>query len=97
MGLFDKKNSSNAHITKVKQILDAAIPGMEWVESEPGNWGNRNESVMIRVMVDTENALTAEEARVAVVAFTLINARDEDALYLYLMREQSYPLNKWEV
>jgi hypothetical protein len=97
MGLFDKKNSSNAHITKVKQLLDAAMPGMEWVESEPGNWGNRNESVMIRVMVDTENALTAEEARVTVVAFTLINARDEDALYRYLMREQSYPLNKWEV
>ena len=95
MGLFDKKNSSNTQITKVKQVLDAAIPGMDWVEDAPGNWGNRNESVMIRVMVDTET--DADYPKVAIVAFTLINARDEDALYRHLMREEVYPMNKWEV
>ena len=95
MGLFDKKNSSSTHITKVKQVLDAALPDMEWFEDGPGNWGNRNESVMIRVMVDTESS--ADQASVAVVAFTLINARDEDALYRHLMREESYLFNKWEV
>ena len=95
MGLFDKKNSSNAHITKVKQVLDAAMPGMEWIEEEPGNWGNRNQSVMIRVVVDTET--DADSPRVTVVAFTLIGARDDDALYRHLMREEVYPFNKWEV
>jgi hypothetical protein len=95
MGLFDKKNSSNAHITNVKQVLDAALPGIEWIEDGPGNWGNRNESVMIRVMVDTDT--DPESPSVAVVAFTLINARDEDALYRHLMREEAYPFNKWEV
>ena len=95
MGLFDKKNSVNTHITKVKQVLEAAIPGMEWDEDGPGNWGNRHESVMIRVIVDTET--DADQPRVTVVAFTLINARDEDALYRHLMREESYQMNKWEV
>ena len=95
MGLFDKKNSSSTHITKVKQVLDAALPDMEWFEDGPGNWGNRNESVMIRVMVDTE--IDANEPIVAVVAFTLLDAPDEDALYRHLIREESYPFPKWEV
>ena len=95
MGLFDKKNSTNAHITKVKQVLDAAIPGMEWSEEGPGNWGNRNHSVMIRVVVDTET--DADSPRVTVVAFTLIDARDDDALYRHLMREEVYAFSKWEV
>ena len=76
MGLFDKKNSSSTHITKVKQVLDAALPGMEWFEDGPGNWGNRNESVMIRVMVDTESS--ADQASVAVVAFTLMSILSVD-------------------
>ena len=95
MGLFDKKNSTNTHITKVKQILDAALPDINWIEDGPGNWGTRNESVMVRVMVDTES--DSESPKVAVVAFTLINARDEDALYRHLMREEVYPMNRWEV
>jgi len=95
MGLFDKKNSTNTHITKVKQILDAALPDINWIEDGPGNWGTRNESVMVRVMVDTET--DSESPKVAVVAFTLINARDEDALYRHLMREEVYPMNRWEV
>jgi len=95
MGLFDKKNSNNTHITKVKQILDAALPDINWIEDGPGNWGTRNESVMVRVMVDTES--DSESPKVAVVAFTLINARDEDALYRHLMREEVYPMNRWEV
>lgn len=95
MGLFDKKNSSNTHITKVKQVLDAALPDINWIEDGPGNWGTRNESVMVRVMVDTDS--DSESPKVAVVAFTLINARDEDALYRHLMREEVYPMNRWEV
>jgi hypothetical protein len=95
MGLFDKKNSTNTHITKVKQILDAALPDINWIEDGPGNWGTRNESVMVRVMVDTET--DADYPKVAIVAFTLINARDEDALYRHLMREEVYPMNRWEV
>ena len=95
MGLFDKKNSTNTHITKVKQILDAALPDINWIEDGPGNWGTRNESVMVRVMVDTET--DSESPKVAVVAFTLINARDEDALDRHLMREEVYPMNRWEV
>ena len=95
MGLFDKKNSNNTHITKVKQILDAALPDINWIEDGPGNWGTRNESVMVRVMVDTDS--DSESPKVAVVAFTLINARDEDALYRHLMREEVYPMNRWEV
>ena len=95
MGLFDKKNSTNTHITKVKQILDAALPDINWIEDGPGNWGTRNESVMVRVMVDTDS--DSESPKVAVVAFTLINARDEDALYRHLMREEVYPMNRWEV
>jgi hypothetical protein len=95
MGLFDKKNSTNTHITKVKQILDAALPDINWIEDGPGNWGTRNESVMVRVMVDTET--DSESPKVAVVAFTLIDARDEDALYRHLMREEVYPMNRWEV
>jgi hypothetical protein len=95
MGLFDKKNTNNAHITKVKQVLDTAMPGLEWFEDGAGNWGNRNESVMIRVIVDTES--DPDSPRVTVVAFTLINARDDDALYRHLMREEVYPMNRWEV
>ena len=95
MGLFDKKNSSNTHITKVKQVLDAATPDGNWIESGPGDWGNRNESVMVRVMVDP--GTDADEPWVTVVAFTLLDARDEDALYRHLMREESYPFPKWEV
>ena len=95
MGLFDKKNRSNTHITKVKQVRDAALPDINWIEDGPGNWGTRNESVMVRVMVDTDS--DSESPKVAVVAFTLINARDEDALYRHLMREEVYPMNRWEV
>lgn len=95
MGLFDKKNSSNTHITKVKQLLDATYPDGEWIEHEPGNWGNRNESIMVRVMVDTES--DADAPWVTVVAFTLLDARDEDALYRHLMREETYSFPKWEV
>ena len=50
---------------------------------------------MVRVMVDTDS--DSESPKVAVVAFTLINARDEDALYRHLMREEVYPMNRWEV
>jgi hypothetical protein len=95
MGLFDKKNSSNTHIAKVKQVLDAAIPGMDWMEDGPGNWGNRNESVMVRVVVDTDTL--PENPMVNVAAFVLLDARDTDALYRYLLRDVNYPMNQWEV
>jgi hypothetical protein len=95
MGLFDKKNSSNTHITKVKQVLDAATPGMDWLEDGPGNWGNRNGSIMVRVVVDTETI--PEHPMAAVVAFVLLEARNDDALFRYLLTDVTFPMNQWEV
>jgi hypothetical protein len=95
MGLFDKKNSSNTHITKAKQVLEAAIPGMEWLEDGPGNWGNRNGSIMVRVVVDTDTL--PEHPMVAVVAFVLLEARNDDALFRYLLTDVTFPMNQWEV
>jgi len=95
MGLFDKKNSSNTQIAKVKQVLDAALPGMEWVEDGPGNWGNRMGSTMVRVVVDTETL--PEFPMVGVVAFVLLEARNDDALFRYLLTDVTYPMNQWEV
>jgi hypothetical protein len=95
MGLFDKKNSSNTHIAKVKQVLEAAIPGMEWLEDGPGNWGNRNGSIMVRVVVDTDTL--PEHPMVAVVAFVLLEARNDDALFRHLLTGVTFPMNQWEV
>ena len=95
MGLFDKKNGSNALNTKVANLLREALPDVDFVDEGPGNWGARNESVLIRVVVNTEDF--PDRPFVDVIAFVLLGVKDDLNLYKYLMTEKSYILNKWEV
>jgi len=95
MGLFDKKNSSNALHTKVASLLREALPDVDFVDEGPGAWGARNESVLVKVVVNTEDF--PEKPFVDVIAFVLINVKDDIKLYKYLMTEKSYIFNKWEV
>jgi hypothetical protein len=95
MGLFDKKNSSNALHTKVENLLREALPDVSFVDEGPGAWGARNESVLVKVVVNSEDF--PEKPFVDVIAFVLINVKDDIKLYKYLMTEKSYIFNKWEV
>lgn len=95
MGLFDKKNSSNALNTKVKNLLAEALPDVDFVEEGPGNWGARNESVLVKVVVDTESY--PDQPYVDVIAFVLLDVKDDLKIYKYLMTEKSFIFNKWEV
>ena len=95
MGLFDKKNGSNALNTKVANLLREALPDVDFVEEGPGDWGARNESVLIRVVVNTEDF--PDRPFVDVLAFVLLGVKDDLNLYKYLMTEKSYIFNKWEV
>jgi hypothetical protein len=95
MGLFDKKNSSNALHTKVANLLREALPDVDFVDEGPGAWGARNESVLVKVVVNTEDY--PEKPFVDVIAFVLINVKDDIKIYKYLMTEKSYIFNKWEV
>lgn len=95
MGLFDKQNSSSALNTKVGNLLRQALPDVSFTEEGPGSWGARNESVLIRVLVNTEDV--PEQPFVNVVAFVLLNVKDDIKIYKYLMTEKSFIFNKWEV
>lgn len=95
MGLFDKKNGSNAINTKVANLLREALPDVEFVDEGPGNWGARNESVLVRVVVNTEDF--PDKPFVDVIAFVLLGVKDDINIYKYLMTEKSYIFNKWEV
>ena len=95
MGLFDKKNGSNAINTKVENLLREAMPDVEFVNEGPGSWGTRNESVLVRVLVNTEDF--PDKPFVDVVAFVLLDVKDDLKLYKYLMTDKSYIFNKWEV
>jgi len=95
MGLFDKKNSSNALHGKVEQLLAEALPEVSFVNEGPGTWGARNESVLVKVVVDTESF--PDHPYVDVIAFVLINVKDDIKIYKYLMTEKSYIFNKWEI
>jgi hypothetical protein len=95
MGLFDKHNNSSALNTKVGNLLRQALPDVSFVEEGPGSWGARNESVLIRVLVNTEDV--PEQPFVNVVAFVLLNVKDDIKIYKYLMTEKSFIFNKWEV
>jgi hypothetical protein len=95
MGLFDKKNGSNALNTKVENLLREALPDVEFVNEGPGSWGARNESVLVRVLVNTEDF--PDKPFVDVVAFVLLDVKEDLKLYKYLMTDKSYIFNKWEV
>jgi hypothetical protein len=95
MGLFDKKNGSNAINTKVENLLREAMPDVEFVNEGPGSWGTRNESVLVRILVNTEDF--PDKPFVDVVAFVLLDVKDDLKLYKYLMTDKSYIFNKWEV
>jgi hypothetical protein len=95
MGLFDKKNGSNALHTKVGILLGQAMPDVEFVDEGPGVWGTRNESVLVKIIVNTEDYPDAPF--VNVVAFVLLGVKDDLTLYKYLLTEKSYIFNKWEV
>ena len=95
MGLFDKKNSSNALHGKVEKLLAEALPDVSFLDEGPGAWGARNESVLVKVVVDTESF--PDNPYVDVIAFVLINVKDDIKIYKYLMTEKSYIFNKWEV
>ena len=95
MGLFDKQNSSSALNTKVANLLRQALPDVSFTEERPGIWGARNESVLVRVVVDTE--AVPEQPFVNVVAAVLLNVKDDIKIYKYLMTEKSFIFNKWEV
>jgi hypothetical protein len=95
MGLFDKKNGSGALNTKVENLLREALPDVDFVNEGPGNWGARNESILVRVMVNTEDF--PEKPFVDVVAFVLLDVKDDLKIYKYLMTEKSYIFNKWEI
>jgi hypothetical protein len=95
MGLFDKHNSSNALNTKVGNLLRQALPDVSFVEEGPGSWGARNESVLVRVIINTEDI--PEQPFVDVIAFVLLNVKDDIKIYKYLMTEKSFIFNKWEV
>jgi hypothetical protein len=95
MGLFDKQNSSTALNTKVWNLLRQALPDVSFVEEGPGDWGARNESVLVRIVVNTETV--PEQPYVDVIAFVLLNVKDDIKIYKYLMTEKSFIFNKWEV
>ena len=95
MGLFDKKNGSGALNTKVENLLREALPDVDFVNEGPGSWGARNESVLVRVMVNTEDF--PDKPFVDVVAFVLLDVKDDLKIYKYLMTEKSYIFNKWEI
>jgi len=95
MGLFDKKNSSNTHNAKVKALLAEAMPGDEFVEEAPNLWGIRNNSVLVKIGVNTES--NPGLPYVEVIAFTLLGVKDDLAIYKHLMMEESYAFGKWEV
>lgn len=95
MGLFDKKNSSNALHGKVEKLLAEALPDVSFVNEGPGVWGARNESVLVKIAVDTESF--PDNPYVDVIAFVLLNVKDDIKIYKYLMTEKSYIFNKWEV
>jgi hypothetical protein len=71
------------------------LPDVDFVDEGPGAWGARNESVLVKVIVNTEDF--PEKPYVDVIAFVLINVKDDIKLYKYLMTEKSYNFNKWEV
>ena len=95
MGLFDKKNSTNTYNAKVKALLAEALPGDEFVEEAPNLWGIRNNSVLVKIGVDTERIPGLPF--VEVIAFTLLGVEDDLAVYKHLMMEESYAFGKWEV
>ena len=95
MGLFDKQNSSSALNTKVANLLRQALPDVSFVEEGPGDWGARNESVLVRVVVDSDSV--PEQPFVNVAAFVLLNVKDDLKIYKYLMTEKSFIFNKWEI
>ena len=95
MGLFDKKNSSSAINTKVENLLREALPDHGFVPEGPGNWGTRNESVLVRVVVNTEDF--PDKPYVDVIAFVLLGVKDDINIYKYLMTDMSYIFNKWEI
>lgn len=95
MGLFDKKNSSNAINTKIENLLREALPDVNFVDEGPGSWGARNESVLVRIVVNTEDF--PEKPYVDVIAFVLLNVKDDINIYKYLLTEKSYIFNKWEI
>ena len=95
MGLFDKKISSNALHTKVENLLREALPDVSFVDEGPGDWGARNESVLVRVVVDSDSV--PEQPFVNVAAFVLLNVKDDLKIYKYLMTEKSFIFNKWEI
>lgn len=95
MGLFDKKNGSSALNTKVANLLKEALPDVNFVDEGPGNWGARNESVLLRVMVNTEDF--PDKPFVNIIAFVLLGVKDDLNIYKYLLTEKSYIFNKWEI
>lgn len=95
MGLFDKKNGSSALNTKVANLLKEALPDVNFVDESPGNWGARNESVLLRVMVNTEDF--PDKPFVNIIAFVLLGVKDDLNIYKYLLTEKSYIFNKWEI
>ncbi len=95
MGLFDKKNSTNTYNAKVKALLAEALPGDEFVEEAPNLWGIRNNSVLVKIGVDTERIPGLPF--VEVIAFTLLGVEDDLAVYKHLIMEESYAFGKWEV
>lgn len=95
MGLFDKKNSSSAINTKIENLLREALPDVNFVDEGPGSWGARNESVLVRIIVNTEDF--PEKPYVDVIAFVLLNVKDDINIYKYLLTEKSYIFNKWEI
>jgi hypothetical protein len=95
MGLFDKKNSSSAINTKVENLLREALPDVSFVDEGPGSWGARNESVLIKVVVNTEDF--PDKPFVDVIGFVLLNVKDDLKIYKYLMTDKSFIFNKWEI
>jgi hypothetical protein len=93
MGLFDKKNPASAEIAKVAALLKE-VPDVEWVEDAPGNWGTRNNSVLVKVLVDVSNP---DLPLVNVVAFTLMNFKEDLAIYKYLFTEVIPFIARWEI
>ena len=95
MGLFDKKENSSAINTKVENLLKVALPDVEFVKEGPGDWGARNESVLVRVIANAQDF--PDKPFVEVVAFVLFDVKDDINIYKYLMTDGSYIFNKWEV
>ena len=93
MGLFDKKNPASAEIAKVAALLKE-VPDVEWVEDAPGNWGTRNNSVLVKVLVDVSNP---DLPLVNVAAFTLMNFKEDLAIYKYLFTEVIPFIARWEI